>query len=136
MGRAAPSRAGGTLLPAPDQISMWSPARLARDAFALTFLGSRQNLAEVTARRTRAALAVLVLAARCIILTLAGVDVAAGSGAYTRLGLAVGLAVVCVAGSAVLAVVVPRARRLTFGALLGDAVFGIADLAVPTRLAD
>lgn len=130
VGRAAPSRAGGTLLAAPDRTSAWSPARLARDAFALTFRGSRQDLAEVSARRTQAALLFLVLAARGVILAQAGIDVAVGSGAYTRLPAVVGLAVACVAESVVWAVVQLRAQRLTAAALLGDAVFGVAGLAV------
>jgi hypothetical protein len=108
----------------------WSPVRLAREAFALTFRGSQQDLAEVTAARTQAVLVFLVLAARCVILTQAGIDLAAGSGAYTRLGLAVGLAVACVAESVMFALVMLRAQRLTFGALLADAVFGVAGLVV------
>ena len=129
-GQAAPSWAAGTLLAAPDQTSTWSPARLARDAFALTFRGSRQDLAEVSARRTQAALLFLVLAARAVILAQAGIDVAVGSGAYTRPPVAVGLALACVAESVVCAMVQLRAQRLTAGALLGDAVFGVAGLAV------
>ncbi len=55
---------------------------------------------------------------------------AVGSGAYTRLPAVVGLAVACVAESVVWAVVQLRAQRLTAAALLGDAVFGVAGLAV------
>ena len=108
----------------------WHPARLARDAFALTFRGSRRDLEEVTVGRVRAALVFLLLAARCFHLAQAGIDLAAGHGAYTRLGLAGGLAAACVAESVLFAAVIVRARRLTLGALLGDAVFGIAGLAV------
>jgi hypothetical protein len=130
LGRAAPSRAAGKLLAAPDRTSTWSAVRLAREAFALTFRGSRQNLAEVTARRTQAVLLFLLLAARFVILVQAGIDVAVGSGAYTRAPLAIGLAVACVCESVVWALVQLRAQRLTTGALLGDAVFGVAGLAV------
>jgi hypothetical protein len=130
VGQAALSWADGRLLAAPDGTSTWSPVRLAGEAFALTFRGSREDLAEVTARRTQAALLFLVLAARCVILAQAGIDVAAGSGAYTRAPLAVGLAVACVAESVVWALVQLRAQRLTARALLGDAVFGVAGLAV------
>ena len=83
-GQPAPSWAGGRLLAAADRTSTWPPVRLAREAFALTFRGSRQDLAEVTARRTQAALLLLVLAARFVILGQAGIDVAVGRGAYTR----------------------------------------------------
>ena len=55
---------------------------------------------------------------------------AVGSGAYTRPPLAVGLAVACVAESVAWTLVQLRAQRLTVGALLGDAVFGMAGLAV------
>ena len=130
VGQTAPSGADGRLPAASDRTSTWSATRLAREAFALTFRGSRQDLAEVTARRTQAALLFLVLAARCVILAQAGIDVAVGSGAYTRPPLAVGLAVACVAESVAWALVQLRAQRLTVGALLGDAVFGVAGLAV------
>lgn len=130
IGQAAPSGADGRLLAAPDRTSTWSATRLAREAFALTFRGSRQNLAEVSTRRTQAALLFLVLAARCVILAQAGIDVAVGSGAYTRPPLAAGLAVACAAESVAWALVQLRAQRLTAGASLGDAVFGVAGLAV------
>lgn len=129
-GWAAPSRAAWKLFAAPDRTSTWSAARLAREAFALTFRGARQNLAEVTARRTQAVLLFLLLAARFVILVQAGIDVAVGSGAYTRPPLAMGLVVACVCESVVWALVQLRAQRLTTGALLGDAVFGVAGLAV------
>jgi hypothetical protein len=97
---------------------------------ALTFLGSRQDLAGVTARRTQAALLFLLLAARFVILVQAGIDVAVGSGAYSPPPLAMGLAFACVCESVIWALVQLRAQRLTTGALLGDAVFGVAGLAV------
>jgi hypothetical protein len=130
LSRAAPSWTAGTLLAAPDRTSTWSPARLAREAFALTFRGSREDLAEVSARRTRAALLFLVIAARGVILAQAVIDVAVGSGAYTRPLATAGLAVACVAESVVWALVQLRAQRLTTGALLADAAFGVAGLAV------
>jgi hypothetical protein len=128
VGQAVLSWVGGRLLAAPDRTSIWSAARLAREAFALTFRGSRQDLAGVTARRTQVALLFLLLSARFIILAQAGIDVAVGSGAYTRPPLAVGLAVACVAESGIWALVQLRAQRLTAGALLGDAVFGVGGL--------
>ena len=81
-GQAAPSGAAGTLLAAPDRTSTWSPAGLAREAFALTFRGSRRDLEEVSARRTQATLLFLVLAARAFILAQAGIDLAVGNGVY------------------------------------------------------
>jgi hypothetical protein len=113
-----------------DRGIAWHPARLARDAFALTFRGSRRDLEEVTVGRVQAALLFLLLAARCFHLAQAGIDLAAGHGVYTRPGLAGGLAAACVAESALFAAVTLRERRLTLGALLGDAVFGIAGLVV------
>jgi hypothetical protein len=130
LSRAVPSWTAGTLPAVPDRTSTWSPARLAREAFALTFRGSREDLAEVSARRTRAALLFLVIAGRGVILAQAVIDVAVGSGAYTRPFAAIGLAVACVAESVVWALVQLRAQRLTTGALLADAVFGVAGLAV------
>lgn len=106
------------------------PARLAREAFALTFRGSRRDLDEVTARRMQAALVFLVLAARSVHIGQAGIDLVAGSGAYSRPGLAVGLAVACGAESALFAALAIRAGRLTFGVLLGDAAFGVVGLLV------
>jgi hypothetical protein len=108
----------------------WHPARLAREAFALTFRGSRRDLEEVTAGRVLAALLFLLLVTRCFHIAQAGIDLAAGHGAYTRPGLAAWLAIACVAESVLFAVVGVRARRLTVGAMLGDAMFGVAGLAV------
>jgi hypothetical protein len=113
-----------------DPAAAWHPVRLAREAFALTFRGSRRDLEEVTARRIQAALVFLVLAARCIHLAQAGIDLGAGYHAYTHPRLAVGLAAACLGESALFAVVVLRARRLTLWALLGDAAFGITGLMV------
>jgi hypothetical protein len=130
LSRAAPSWTARTLSAAPDRTGTWSPARLAGEAFALTFRGSRRDLAEVSARRTQAALLFLVMAARGVILSQAVIDVALGSRAYTHPLAAVGLAVACVAESVVWALVQLRAQRLTTRALLADAVFGVAGLAV------
>jgi hypothetical protein len=106
------------------------PVRLAREAFAPTFQGSRRELAQITAWRVQAGLLFLWLAARCVHLSQAGIDLAAGSNAYTHPAFAQGLAVACVAESALFAVVTLRAQRLTLGPLLADAAFGIAGLAV------
>jgi len=81
LGRAALSWAAGKLPAAPERTSTWSAVRLGREAFALTFRGSRQDLAEVTVRRTQAVLLFLMLAARFVILAQAGIDVAVGSDA-------------------------------------------------------
>jgi hypothetical protein len=109
---------------------VWLPVGLAREAFAPTFKGSRHNLEEVSVWRLQAALVLLLLATRCVHLAQAGIDVAAGNGAYTRPVLAEGLAVACVVESVVFGAVILGARRLTLGALLGDATFGIVGLAV------
>src|SRR6516164_10190210 len=105
LSRAVPSWVAWTSLAAPDRTSTWSPVRLAREAFALTFRGSRQDLAEVSARRTQAALLFLVIAGRGVILSQVAIDVAVGSGVYTRPLAAIGLAVACVAESVVWALV-------------------------------
>ena len=106
------------------------PVRLAREAFAPAFQGSRRDLAQVTAWRVQAGLVFLWLTARCVHLAQAGIDLAAGSGAYTRPALAQGLAVACVVESVLFAAVTVRAQRLTLGWLLADAAFGIIGLAV------
>ena len=49
-----------------------------------------------------------------------------GRGAYTRPGLAGGLALACLVESALLAVLIRRAQRLMLWPLLADAAFGIA----------
>jgi hypothetical protein len=64
------------------------PVRLAREAFAPTFQGSRRDLAQITAWRVQAGLLFLWLAARCVHLSQAGIDLAAGSNAYTHPALA------------------------------------------------
>ena len=125
------ARAGGRGLGRVINAGMaWQPVGLARDAFALTFRGSRRDLEGATAGRVQAALLFLLLGARCFHLAQAGIDLAAGYGAYTRPGLAEGLAAACVAESVLFAAVTLRAGHLTLGALLGDGVFGIAGLLV------
>jgi hypothetical protein len=106
------------------------PVRVARDAFAMRFAGSRRDLEQVTDGRLQAALLFMFLATRCVHLGQAGIDLAVGRAAYPREDLAVSLVVACVAESMVFAAVTFRARRLTLGALLGDASFGIVGLAV------
>jgi hypothetical protein len=106
------------------------PVRLARDAFTVTYQGSRQDLAIVTAWRVQAGLLFLWLTARCVHLVQAGIDLTTGRGAYTHPGVAEALAFACLAESAAIAAVMIRAQRLTLSALLGDAAFGIAGLAV------
>jgi hypothetical protein len=113
-----------------DRDASGHPVRLAREAFALSFRGSRRDLAEVTAWRMHAGLVFVWLAGRCVHLVQAGTDLAAGLAAYTRPGLAEGLAVACLAESALLARAMVRAQRLTLGPLLCDAAFGIVGLAV------
>jgi len=108
----------------------WHPVALAREAFTGAFQGSRRELAEVTAWRTQAALVFVWLAARGALLVQAGIDLAVGRGAYTRPGLAGGLALACLVESALLAVLMIRAQRLMLWPLLADAAFGIAGLAV------
>jgi hypothetical protein len=108
----------------------WHPVALAREAFTGAFQGSRRELAEVTAWRTRAGLVFVWLAARGALLVQAGIDLAVGHRAYTRPGLAEGLALACLAESALLAVQMIRAQRLMLWPLLADAAFGIVGLAV------
>jgi hypothetical protein len=108
----------------------WHPVALAREAFTGAFQGSRRELAEVTAWRTQAGLVFVWLAARGALLVQAGIDLAVGRGAYARPGLAEGLALACLAESALLAVQMIRAQRLMLWPLLADTAFGIAGLAV------
>jgi hypothetical protein len=110
--------------------SEWHPVRLAREAFASTFQGSRDDLVVVTARRVPAALLLLWLTGRCVHLAQAGIDLAVGYHAYARPPLALGLAVACAAESVLIALVMVRARQLTLGALLADGVFGVVGLVV------
>jgi hypothetical protein len=103
---------------------------LAREAFTGAFQGSRRELAEVTAWRMQAGLLFVWLAARAALLVQAGIDLAVGRSAYTRPGLAEGLALACLVESAVLAVLMIRGQRLMLWPLLADAAFGIVGLAV------
>ena len=115
----------------PDgELSGWHPIALAREAFTGAYRGSRRQLAEVTAWRVQAAVLFVWLAARCAHLAQAGIDVTSGYHQYTYAGLAVGLAVACLAESALIATVMLRAERLTLKPLLADVVFGIVGLAV------
>jgi len=113
-----------------DHMREWGPVRLARDAFDQTFKGSRRELGSVTARRVAAALLVLWLTARCAHLLQALIDLATSGPAYGHLVLALGLAVACAVESLLVAAVMVRARQLTLGALICDAAFGVAGLAV------
>jgi hypothetical protein len=109
----------------------WHPIWMAKDAFALTFQGSRDELAEVTSRRVPAALLLLWLTGRCVHLAQAAIDLGAGTDAYGRTPvLAVGLGVACVVESALVGAAMLRRRRLTLGAMLCDAAFGVAGLIV------
>jgi len=120
---SAAARPGG-------QANGWHPVALAREAFTGAYQGSRRQLAEVTAWRVEAAVLFVWLAARCAHLAQAAIDVTAGYRSYTLPWLALGLAVACLAESALIAVVMLRAERLTLWSLLADAVFGIAGLLV------
>ncbi len=112
------------------KVSGGHPVALAREAFAGAYQGSRRQLAEVTAWRVQAGVLFVWLAVRCAHLVQAGIDVASGYRQYNHRGLAVGLAVACLTESALVAVAMVRAERLTLMPLLADAVFGVAGLAV------
>jgi hypothetical protein len=101
-----------------------------RQAAALSFRGSRSDLEQVTAQRLQAAFVLVFLATRFVHLSQAGVDLVLAGGTYTREGLAWCLGVACALESVVVAAVFLRARRLTPVALVADAVFGAAGLAV------
>ena len=107
-----------------------SPARIARDVLSPTFRGSRRELELATAFRLEAAVVLIFLAARCVHLGQAVVDLGLAGGAYAHERLALGVGVACWLESVTFAVFVLGARRLSRGALLGDAVFGVAGLAV------
>jgi hypothetical protein len=104
--------------------------RVAREVLALTFRGSRAELELATALRLQAAVVLIFLAVRCVHLGQAGVDLALASHSYTTEWLAVGLGAVCLMESVAIAAVTLGARRLTRGAILADAAFGVVGLGV------
>jgi hypothetical protein len=107
-----------------------NPIRVAREVLALTFRGSRTELERATALRLQAAVLLLFLAVRCVHLGQAGVDLALAGGQYTVPWLAFALGGACLCESVAIAAVTLSARRLTRGAMLADAAFGAAGLAV------
>src|SRR3954464_10595793 len=104
------------------------PVAVVQDVMSGTFRGSRADLERSTALRLQAVIVLVFLAARLVHLGQATVDLALAGSAYTRATLAVAVAVACALESAVFAVLVLDARRLTRGVLLGDACFGVAAL--------
>ncbi len=111
-------------------LSERSPVRVSREVLTLTFRGSRAELELATALRLQAAVVLIFLAVRCVHLGQAGVDLALAGGSYSTEWLAVGLGVACLLESAAIAAVALGARRLTRGAILADAAFGVAGLGV------
>ena len=107
-----------------------SPVRVSREVLALTFRGSRAELELATALRLQAAVVLVFLAIRCVHLGQAGVDLALAGHSYTVEWLAAGLGAICVAESVAVAAVTLGARRLTRGAILADAAFGVVGLGV------
>jgi hypothetical protein len=107
-----------------------SPIRVSREVLSPTFQGSRAELERATALRLQAAVVLLLLAVRSVHLGQAGVDLALAGRAYTVQWLAVLLGVACMAESVVVAGWTLGARRLTPRAMLADAAFGVAGLAV------
>jgi hypothetical protein len=89
-----------------------------------------------TALRLEAAVVLIFLAARCVHLGQAVVDLGLAGGAYAHEELAIGLGATCWLESLVFAVFVLSARRLSRGALLGDAAFGVIGLAVMSMATD
>jgi hypothetical protein len=113
-----------------------SPARVAREVISPTFRGSRRELELATAVRLQAAVVLIFLAARCVHLGQAMVDLGLAGGVYAHEGLAIGLGAACWLESVAFAALVLGARRLSRGALLGDAVFGVVGLAVMSMATD
>jgi hypothetical protein len=107
-----------------------NPIRVAREVLALPFRGSRTELERATALRLQAAVVLLFLAVRCVHLGQAGVDLALAGRHYTVAWLAFALGGACLLESVAIAAVTLSARRLTPGAMLADAAFGVAGLAV------
>ncbi len=105
------------------------PIAMAREVSS-KFRGSRADLEQLTWRRLQAAVVLLFLAARCVHLGQAGIDLALASHTYTVRWLALALGVACLAESAVIASLTLGARQLTWSAILTDAVFGAVGLAV------
>lgn len=108
--------------------SALNPAVVVREVVGATFRGSRADLELVTALRLQAVIVLVFLAARCVHLGQAAVDLALAGEVYTREALAVAVAASCAVESAMFAALVLDARRLTRNALLGDAIFGVAAL--------
>lgn len=113
-----------------------SPARIAREVVSPRFRGSRRELELATAARLEAAVALIFLAVRCVHLGQAVVDLGLAGGTYAGEWLAIGLGAACWLESVAFGAVVLSARRLSRGALLGDAVFGVAGLAVMSLATD
>lgn len=105
-----------------------SLAALSHDSVNRALDGSRTDLEHRTSARVDAGLVVLVLAARAIHLVQAAVDATVGRGAYSSPRIAALVAAACIVESVVLALALARRRRLTFGVLAADAVFGLAGL--------
>jgi hypothetical protein len=107
-----------------------SPVRVGREVLALTFRGSRAELDQAAALRLQATIVLLFLAVRCVHLGQAGVDLALAEHRYTHGWLALALGGACAAESLVVAALILGERRLTPAAMLTDAIFGLAGLAV------
>jgi hypothetical protein len=105
------------------------PARLWR-AVHEPARGSRDELARATAHRLEAAIVVIVLAARCVHLGQATIDLLLAVRSYTVPWLAVALGGACLAESVILAVWVSAQQRLTRTAVLVDGAFGVVGLAL------
>ncbi len=113
-----------------------SPVRLAREVASPPLGGSRRELELATALRLQSAIVLIFLAARGVHLGQAVVDLGLAGHAYAHHGLAVGLGAVCWVESIAFAAVVLGARRLTRSALVADALFGVAGLAVMSMATD
>jgi hypothetical protein len=99
-----------------------------RDVIDLTVRGPRSELVRASALRLQAALLLIFLAARCVHLGQAGIDLLLAHSAYRDLGVAIALGVACIVESGLFAVVTLRAGRLGRRSLLGDALFGVVGL--------
>jgi hypothetical protein len=103
--------------------------RVAKEVRTPIFRGSRAGLERATALRLQAVVVLLFLAARCVHLGQASVDLALAGRQYTVGWLALALGVACAVESAAVAFAVLGARRLTAGAMVADAAFGVCGLA-------
>ena len=113
-----------------------SPAGIAREVLSPTFRGSRSELELATALRLQAAVVLIFLAARGVHLGQAVVDLGLAGDAYAHEGLAIGVGAACWLESLAFAGVVLGTRRLSRGALVGDALFGVAGLAAMSVATD